>query len=397
MPAVLPAAALPAAGLPAAALPDAAPSPPFADALFDARPADGFSPRLASPAAFAFGSPSAARRPSRAAATDASSAAMRSPMRVGSSLDRHLRCLAGHLGLDDPHQRLAVLVGVLVRVEVAGHAGDELFCHLPLAGLELHRLLGQLELLEGPDLVGPVQGGEEHRLRVRAERGELLAVLEDDLADRGLAAIGQDALEQVERLAPDLVRLQVVLLLHEAGRGLVRLARVDELLDLDGPDGLERDRLEVLLRDHDVLALAPLVAADRLRAGDHLVVERAVDLHLDPVQAALVEQVEADAGALGGQVQLHRDGDQAELDRPPPHGSRHGSPRFAAASSQCPGGSTRVGDYTPVQQVCRAWAMTDGGRPGRRHAATGVRRRYQARWGPFRHCRGRCAEATLAA
>ena len=36
-----------------------------------------------------------------------------------------------------------------------------------------------------------------------------------------------------------------------------------------------------------------------------------------------VEQVEADASLLGGQVELDRDRHQPELDRPPPHRSRH--------------------------------------------------------------------------
>jgi hypothetical protein len=45
-----------------------------------------------------------------------------------------------------------------------------------------------------------------------------------------------------------------------------------------------------------------------------------MDLHLDPVQAFLVQKVEAQPAArLSGQVQLDRHGHQAELDRAAPH------------------------------------------------------------------------------
>ena len=105
------------------------------------------------------------------------------------------------------------------------------------------------------DLVGPVERGQEHRVAERIERGERLAVLDDDLADRREAVLGEDRLQEVERLAADLVGLEVVGALDEADGGVVALG-LGELLDLDRADGLERDALEVLIGDDHVLARA---------------------------------------------------------------------------------------------------------------------------------------------
>src|SRR6185503_20931755 len=103
-------------------------------------------------------------------------------------------------------------------------------------------VLGEIQLTEGPDLVRPVEGGEEHRVLERIERGEGLAIADDDLADRREALVLEDLLEQLEGLAADPVGLDVVGLLDELGVGL-GLGRVDELLDLDRTDGLERELL----------------------------------------------------------------------------------------------------------------------------------------------------------
>src|SRR5439155_25639153 len=132
----------------------------------------------------------------------------------------------------------------------------------------------------------------------RVERRQLLAVLEHDLADGGLPLIRQNLAQQVERLAANRVRLEVIGLLDELDP-LALTMRVDEHLDLDRPDRLERDCLEVLVVEDDVASLRPLVATYRLRPRDDLVIHRAVDLHLDSAQVLLMEQVEADGAALG--------------------------------------------------------------------------------------------------
>ena len=143
------------------------------------------------------------------------------------------------------------------------------------------------------------------------------------------AFLAQDLLEEVEGLATDRLGLQVVGRLDEAGAVLVALGGIDEELDLDGAHRLERHRLHVLVGDDDVLVLGELVAADRVAAADVLVVVRAVGLELDPVEARLVQHVEAQPRlGLRGQVELDRDRDEPELDRPPPHRPCHASLPF---------------------------------------------------------------------
>src|SRR4028118_867493 len=97
-------------------------------------------------------------------------------------------------------------------------------------------------------------------------------------------------------------------------RAAARLVGRPELLDLERADRLERNLLEVLIGDDDVLVRRVLVALHGLRATDDLLVRRAPDLHVDPGQIGLVEHVEADAVLrLGREVQLDRDGHQTEL------------------------------------------------------------------------------------
>ena len=110
-----------------------------------------------------------------------------------------------------------------------------------------------------------MERGQQHRVAERIERGECLAILDDDLADRGEALVLEHRLEQVERLASDLVGLHVVGRLHEADRVVVALG-LGELLDLDRADRLERHLVEILVRDDDVLAGGVLIALDGLAA-----------------------------------------------------------------------------------------------------------------------------------
>jgi hypothetical protein len=90
---------------------------------------------------------------------------------------------------------------------------------------------------------------QEHRLREWVDRGERLAVLDHDLADGREALLLEDVLEQVEGLPADLVGLEVVGLLDELDRAVVDGLALGELLDLDRPDGLERDGLEISVGD----------------------------------------------------------------------------------------------------------------------------------------------------
>ena len=127
------------------------------------------------------------------------------------------------LRLDDLHERFAVLVAIGLWIELTGHGLDELGGHLLLRRLDLLLFGGQVELSKGADLIGPVQGGEQHRVLERIQRRERLAIADDDLTDRREALVGEDLLEQREGLPADLVRLEVVRLLDELG---VRLGLV---------------------------------------------------------------------------------------------------------------------------------------------------------------------------
>ena len=209
-------------------------------------------------------------------------------------------------------------------------ADDELLGHRQLGRLEVGLFLGQVEVLRRADLIRPVEGREEHRVGERIERGERLAVLDHDLADRREALFGEHRLEQVEGLPADLVGLDVVGLLHELRVRVVAIG-LRELLDLDRADRLERNLLKVLVCDHDVLVGRVFVALDRVGAGDDVVVDWAIRLHLDPREVLLVEHVEADLVArLRRQIELDRDRHQPELDRSLPHRSRHGVSSRAA-------------------------------------------------------------------
>ena len=202
-----------------------------------------------------------------------------------------------------------------------------------------------------PDLVGPVERREEHRVLERVHRRERLAVADDELADRRQALVLEDLLEELEGLPPDAVRLEVVRLLDEL-RLALGLLRVDELRDLDRADGLERELLEVLVVDHDVLVRRVLVALHGLRALDDLLVLGAPDLHLDPRLVLLVEHVEAHAGPrFRGQVELDRDGHEAELDGPFPHGARHRSSSLGGSLLAASG--RRLYHRTARTPVCR--------------------------------------------
>jgi hypothetical protein len=92
--------------------------------------------------------------------------------------------------------------------------------------------------------------------------------------------------------------------------------RGHELLDRDRAGGDRIERLELLVREHHVLALGVLVAFDRVVAIDDLVALGADVLLLEPRTVGVVQHVEVDiAGGLVGGVELGRDRHQTERDR----------------------------------------------------------------------------------
>src|SRR5262249_34925285 len=99
-----------------------------------------------------------------------------------------------------------------------------------------------------------------------------------------------------------------------------------ELGDVDHPRRLALERLQLLLRELDVLVLAELVALDQRAPLHHLVAGGADLLLADAAAALLVELVERDATGRRGREHLDRDRDQAERDVGRPDGmSRHQS------------------------------------------------------------------------
>ena len=93
--------------------------------------------------------------------------------------------------------------------------------------------------VERADLVGPVHGLQHERVVLEAKGGEVLLVAEAHLRDADLLILAQRLTQQRVRLRAGLVRDQVVGLLVQHG---VDLVQVDELLDVDGPAGLDAAR-----------------------------------------------------------------------------------------------------------------------------------------------------------
>jgi hypothetical protein len=115
----------------------------------------------------------------------------------------------------------------------------------------------------------------------------------------------------------------------------VDISSADELVDLDGARRFQRDLLELLLGDLDVLAFVELVALDDVLVG-HLVPGVGIDLQvLDPMAGCPVELVERDLLALGrGRIERHRTGDKGQTQEAFPVGTGshvRGTPKTGAA------------------------------------------------------------------
>src|SRR5262249_31426166 len=138
--------------------------------------------------------------------------------------------------------------------------------------------------------------------------------------DRHLAELGHGPDQQPVGLRRTGIRGEVVRALEEEW---VDLLEVDEVLDLDRPARLGRERLEVLVRDHHVLARRHLVSLHDLLARD-LVAARVGDLAVpDPGPGPLLELVEAHVAAPGCGQDLDRHADEPEADGSTPDGARH--------------------------------------------------------------------------
>ena len=146
----------------------------------------------------------------------------------------------------------------------------------------------------------------------RPQRDDVLLAARRVRRDPDQAGVEHRVVQQPVGALAALVGPEVVALLD--AQRIDRAGR-DELLDRDrlGRDRVER--LELLGRQHDVLALGVLVALDRVIAVDDLVALGADVLLLEPRAVGVVQHVEVDvAGRLVGRVELGRDRDQTERD-----------------------------------------------------------------------------------
>src|SRR5205085_10260636 len=109
----------------------------------------------------------------------------------------------------------------------------------------------------------------------------------------------------------------------------------------------------------DVLSFGELVALRGLLAPDGALVARAEELLLDAAAALGVNHVEADPlGRLGGRVELHRNGDEAEGDGTGCKGTGHLTTPISFSTA------LRVGQFN---MSVAAAASAAGARSGRRY------------------------------
>src|SRR6185437_3545210 len=98
-----------------------------------------------------------------------------------------------------------------------------------------------------------------------------------------------------------------------------------EAVDVDRVRALDLDLLELVVLDHQVLALADLVAAPDVLALDHVAALAVDQLLLQPVAGLLVDAMEAHLlGARRRRIERNRARDDAEPQTPRPlHSRRH--------------------------------------------------------------------------
>jgi len=165
----------------------------------------------------------------------------------------------------------------------------------------------------------------DETLLQRLERDNVLAVGENHAADRDLVQLPDGLPDHREGVVTDLAVGTQVVRTDQIAR--VDVGRVDELVDLDGPRRLQRQLLELLLGDLDVLSFVEFVALDDVFVR-HLVTGIGVDLHvLDPVTGRSIELIERDLfGFRCRRVESHRTGDERQTQEAFPVGSRgHGT------------------------------------------------------------------------
>src|SRR6266487_6513203 len=201
----------------------------------------------------------------------------------------------------------------LVRIEMSGFGLDDV-------GSQLQHVLGNLLVLDLVEilvllanLVRVSQRHPEQAFAARLERDDVLARGENDSPERHHAFVADRLANDRERLLADLaVGYHVV--------GIVEIEVVDlfprhELVDLDGARALDRNRLELLGLELDVLAFADFVTLDDV-GGIHLVFGLRVHFAVfDAVAGLLVDLVKPNFLSLAaGRKQRDRTRNERELE-----------------------------------------------------------------------------------
>ena len=231
------------------------------------------------------------------------------------------RRLAFQLALDDAHQIVFVLVGVLVRLPLRAQAVDQLPRHAQFRRTNL-ALLRELEVVEIGQFVGEAHHRQHQRVADGFDRGQVLGVAEDDLRDPDLAGLADRFPDQRVGAVGPLARLQVVGRLEVA---LIDVLGIDEVEDVDGLGLLEGGRLEVVLGQDDELPLLVLVALDEILPADRLAFGLADALVVHRRLVFRVQQPESGTVIARRAVQLDRDVHQPERNRALPHRPCHES------------------------------------------------------------------------
>ncbi len=147
----------------------------------------------------------------------------------------------------------------------------------------------------------------------RPHQHQILLASRRVLAQRRAAGVLERLGEQPVGSLATLVGAEEVRLLEVEA---VHLGEGNELVDVDGVRGLLVERLDLLGREDDVLALGELVSLGDLVPLHDLVVLGADVLLLEPGAVLLVHHVEADVGGgLAGGIEIDRDRNQSERDR----------------------------------------------------------------------------------
>ena len=237
--------------------------------------------------------------------------------------------MAGDLGIDHLLQRVPVVVGELVGVEVTGHARNQGVGHGPLLRTDVHVRLEEAEI-GLTHLVGPDHRREHDDAVAHPQQSELLAVADRHLHEPGLATGVERVTQQQVGLEGRLLRLQVIAL-REVDR--VDLIGRHELQHVHHAGTGQWQVGEVFVGEHNRLPRGQLIALGDVGVGHLFAVGLGHPAVPDTRSVGAPYLMEADVLLLRRGVQLHPDTDQPEGDAALPDRAHDaGSPGMSSAT-----------------------------------------------------------------